>query len=104
MKSPLSQALNQAIPQDAAETIALQALAHIAADEDRIAAFLALTGLSVDELRKAAGDAHVLGGVLDFLLGDEASLLAFCETHDMAPDMPGRARRALPGGEEVHWT
>ncbi len=96
--------MNSPISQENAETIALQALAHIAADEDRIGAFLAQTGLGVDELRAAAGDPIVLGGVLDFLLSDEASLLAFCETSNMAPELPGQARRALPGGEEVHWT
>ncbi|MEQ9520135.1 MAG: DUF3572 domain-containing protein [Parvibaculum sp.] len=96
--------MNSPLSNEIAETIALQALAHIAADEDRMSAFLTQTGLGVDELRAAASDPVVLGGVLDFLLSDEAGLLAFCEDLDMAPDVPGRARRALPGGEEVHWT
>ena len=66
--------------------------------------FLALSGLSVDELRARAGDPDFLGGILDFLLADEARLLAFCESEEMEPRLPGLARQALPGGERVEWT
>jgi uncharacterized protein DUF3572 len=89
---------------EAAQAVALQALTHIAADEDLLGAFLAQTGLAVDELKTQATDPALLGGVLDFLMGDEASLVAFCEAAQMEPEMPGIARRSLPGGEEVHWT
>ena len=87
-----------------AQTIALQALAHIASDEDRLAGFMAQTGLSTYELKDRAAEPAFLGGVLDFLMSDETTLVAFCEENDMAPDLPGHARRSLPGGEEVHWT
>ena len=81
-----------------AETLALQALAWIAEDEDRLLRLLAETGLGLDELRERAGDPAFLGGVLDFLLGDEAMLLAFAAEADIAPTLPARARHSLPGG------
>lgn len=89
---------------DQAELIAIQALGHIAADEDLLFAFLDITGLSPDDIRARGGDAEILGGVLDFILMDERRLLAFCEAAGLNPELPGRARRLLPGGEEVHWT
>lgn len=80
-----------------AGTLALQALAFLAADPDRIGRFLAQTGLAADELSALAADVHFQGGVLDYLLGDEALLLEFCEIQTIPPELPGRLRRALPG-------
>jgi len=87
-----------------AEIIAIQALGHIAGDDDLLPAFFDITGLSPDNFRARAGEPEILGGVLDFLLMDEARLLAFCEAAGIRPDLPGVARKLLPGGEEVHWT
>jgi hypothetical protein len=87
-----------------AELLAIQALGHIAAEEELLYAFLGMTGLSPDELRGRAADPEILGGVLDFLLMDEARVLAFCGAAGIPPDRPARARRLLPGGEEVNWT
>ena len=81
-----------------AETLALQALAWIAAEPDRLSGLMATTGLWPDEVRARASDPVFLGGVLDFLLGDEAQLLAFCEEIEIAPELPARLRAALPGG------
>lgn len=89
---------------DEAEMLAIRALGHIAADEDLLGDFMALSGLSTDELRLRAGEAELLGGILDFMLADEARLLAFCEAEELRPELPARARRALPGGEVVEWT
>ena len=56
-----------------------------------------------DPIHTLAGP-EILGGVLDFILMDEQRLINFCETVRLRPEMPGIARRLLPGGEEVHWT
>lgn len=87
-----------------AEALATAALGWIAADPDRIGAFLAETGTDVAGLRAAAADPGFLGFVLDHLLADEAALLGFaaaapCDPHDIA-----RARAGLPGGDLPHWT
>lgn len=89
---------------DQAEFVAIQALGHIAADDELLSAFFDITGLSPSDMRSRGGDPEILGGVLDFILMDEARLLAFCEANGLKPEIPGRARRLLPGGEEVHWT
>lgn len=81
-----------------AETLALQALAWIAAEPDRLSGLMATTGLWPDEVRARASDPAFLGGVLDFMLGDEAQLLAFCAENEIAPELPARLRAALPGG------
>lgn len=88
---------------DDAEFLAIRALGHIAGDDDLLGDFLSLSGLSPDELRERAGEPETLGGILDFMLADEARLLAFCEAADLKPDLPARARMALPGGERVEW-
>lgn len=84
---------------DGAETIALQALAFILAEEARADRFLAISGMDRDELIRAAkaGEPGLMGGVLEFLLDWEPDLLAFCAASGLEPDAPLRARRALPG-------
>jgi hypothetical protein len=83
---------------DAAETIALKALAFIAADRQALEGLLAATGVDAAVLAQVAGDPDVLGGVLDHLLADEPRLLRFCEEAGLAPEAPARARASLPGG------
>jgi hypothetical protein len=82
---------------DQAETVALQGLAFVAADEDRMSRFMALTGLGPDDLRERITDPAFLGGVLDHLLGYEPDLLAFAEEAAIDPALIMRARAALPG-------
>ena len=83
--------------QEQAETLALQALGYLAADEDRLLRFLAVTGLSPQELRERAGDPHFLAGVLDHLLTDDAMIMAFAEENGLEPEAVMAARRRLPG-------
>ncbi|MEM1065059.1 MAG: DUF3572 domain-containing protein [Pseudomonadota bacterium] len=89
---------------DDAETIALQALAWIAEDEDLLPAFLAISGAEAGALREAAGDPGFLGAVLDFVLAEDPRVLAFCEMHGLPPEDPAEARAMLPGGDLMHWT
>lgn len=83
--------------QDAAETLALSALAHIAADPSLLDRFMAASGLDAAALRHSVGDPGFLAGVLDFLMSDEAALIGFCEASSVAHDAPGHARALLPG-------
>ncbi|WP_417318475.1 DUF3572 domain-containing protein [Emcibacter sp.] len=85
--------------QEQAELIALEALRYIAEDTEAFMAFLRLSGLDRETLTGHAGDPAVLGSVLDFLLQDEKRLLAFCESRNLSPDHPARARMSLPGAE-----
>lgn len=87
-----------------AEVIALQALAWLAGNEELCPIFLGASGGSVDDLRTCATDPQFQAAVLEFITMDDAWVVAFCESVDLAYDQPLRARYALPGAEYVHWT
>ncbi len=87
-----------------AQTIALQALGWLAANEELGPLFLGSTGGSVDDLRSRATDPAFQASVLEFLTMDDAWVVDFCDAHDLKYDQPLMARYALPGAEAVHWT
>jgi hypothetical protein len=60
-----------------AETIAIEALNFLAADQIRLDRFLALCGIELENLRAAAAEPGFLAAVLDHLASDERLLLAF---------------------------
>ncbi|HWA42623.1 MAG TPA: DUF3572 domain-containing protein [Hypericibacter adhaerens] len=82
------------------ETLALRALAFIAADDDRLQRFLGLTGIEPGSLRGLARDPAGLGAVLDYLLGWEPLLLEFADAEKLPPESIAAARRRLPGHSE----
>jgi hypothetical protein len=87
---------------DSARSLAVSALAFIAADSDRLSRFLSLTGLGPHNLRTAAADPAFLGSVLDYLAADEELLVAFAADADLKPEAVARAHDALsrpPEGE-----
>lgn len=87
-----------------AETIAIAALGHIAADADAIAAFLAANGADASDLRRRAQDGDFLGFVLDFILGDDRLAGEFCHSQRLSAEKLHHARAALPGGQTPDWT
>ena len=87
-----------------ASALALKAMGWMAADEDRIGAFLAASGCSPDELRTRMAEPEFLGFVLDHLLGDDEAVVAFAADAGVAPEEVAMARRALPGGDTPEWT
>ena len=82
---------------EAAEALALRALAFLAEDPERLGRFLALSGIGPGELRSRAADPALLGGVLDHLLSDERLLVAFAAANGLKPEEAARARWHLPG-------
>ncbi len=78
--------------------LAIQALAFIAEEPDRMGAFLAASGIAPDTIRSAARSPNFLAGVLEHMLADESLLLAFADRAGLDPAEIARARRAL-GGE-----
>ncbi len=90
--------------QELAEILALRVLEWVAGQEDIINAFLGGSGLSPSDLARIAEDPVLMAAVLDFLLEDEARLLAFCADTGVAPTAPMSARAHLPGGDVPHWT
>jgi hypothetical protein len=86
------------ITKKAAESLAIQALAFIAGDLERIGPFLAATGIGPEAIRDAARQPDFLAGVLDYLAGDEALLLGFARNADVNPFDIVVARDVLAGG------
>ena len=90
--------------QEHAEALALQALAWLVGNDELLPVFLGATGASPDSLRAQAADPAFLASVLDFLLMDDAWIVAFCDATGQPYEAPMQARQALPGGGQVHWT
>ena len=87
---------------EAAEALALQAVAMIAADEDLLPRFLALTGCGLDELRARLAESEFLGAVLDFVLESDETAEKLAELAGILPETLLLARSKLPGGS-VEW-
>jgi len=82
-------------PREVAEIVAVQALGFIAADSERLGAFLAETGIGPQSLRQAASDPQFLVSVLDFVLRDDATVKAFAKQSELHPTTIAAAREAV---------
>ena len=89
---------------ESAEQVGIQVLGWLAGHDDMLTQFLGMTGIAASDLRVRAAEPEFLGFVLDFILTDDAAIVAFCADMRMATDMPMRARAALPGGDVPNWT
>ena len=85
---------------ETAEMLAIQALGFIAAEPERLEAFLGATGLTLERLRESATQPDFLAGVLEHMLADESLLLAFADSAAIDPAAVARARNALGGNWE----
>ena len=80
---------------DEAESLAVSALGFLAAEPERLAGFLSLSGLGPDTVRQAARDPAFLPAVLDYLMANEPVLLAFAAEHGLDPKAVAAARKVL---------
>jgi hypothetical protein len=83
-----------------AEILALEGLGWLAGEPEHIQKFLDLSGIDVGDLRAAAAEPGTGLAVLDFLLGQDALLLSFCENCGLEPRLVHAARHALAGSPE----
>lgn len=83
------------IAPEAAEELAIAALAFVAQAPDRLASFLAATGLQADAIRLAAQEPGFLAGVIEHILGDENLLIAFAQSAGIDPADVARAAAVL---------
>lgn len=81
-----------------AESIAVAALGYLASEPDRLARFMALSGIDAAELRARAGDRDMLAAILEHVLGDESLLLVFAASAGLAPQSIAPAAELLHGG------
>jgi hypothetical protein len=72
-------------------------LTFLAQTQEDLDRFVALSGVTPDDLRERLGDPEILAAVLDFLLADDARITAFCEEEGIDPKTLHAARMALPG-------
>jgi len=87
-----------------AEGLAIEVLLWLAGDDEIMERFVGMSGVAPQDIRKRAAEPEFLGFVLDFLLSEDALVLAFCEKTGHDPANAMRARASLPGGDAVHWT
>lgn len=89
---------------EAAQTLALNALAWVLSSDDMMQTFLASTGVYPNDLANLAQTPLFLGAVLDFLMEDDQRVVDFCTTGALALTSVQAARLALPGAQCTHWT
>ena len=83
------------IKSDQAESIALRALEFVIGEPDLQNKFLATSGLTARAIHDSMQNKEFLGGVLDFLLGQEEELVKFCQKYEIEPTQPSLARASL---------
>jgi hypothetical protein len=84
---------------DEAERLALSAFSYITNDEERLNRFLALSGLSLDTIRSAAGSPGFFVAILDYVASDEPLLLDLAKEMDTKPERIMEARWTLSPSE-----
>lgn len=84
--------------------MALQALSYILGDPSLCGKFLDLTGLGPSDINQRITDADFLAAILDFLLGHEPDLIAFCTAMEIDPQNPAKASARLAGPASYHWS
>ena len=81
-----------------AEALAIQALAFIAGDGERLGRFLAVTGIGPSEIRAAAREPGFLSGVLDYVTSDQRLIADFASSEaGLDPADVERGRALLAG-------
>ena len=78
-----------------AEAVALAALNWTFGDDRRAERFLALTGMTPDDIRERLAQADFLAAALRFLESYEPDLLACADSLELSPAILVEARRAL---------
>ena len=87
-------------PPQSAEILALKALTFLGNSEDGLVRFLGQADMQPGELAARAEEKGVQAAILDFLLADEALLLAFCEDESLQPRDVHLAKHRLDGGDD----
>jgi hypothetical protein len=82
-----------------AESLAVEALGFLSGSPERLVRFLETTGMRPDTLRAAAQAPGFLAGLMDYVVQDEALLLAFAEEAGVKPEGVMQARHLLSPSE-----
>jgi hypothetical protein len=96
--------INRPYEQELAETEALTMLTWLAGQEEVFAEFLASTGASVADVAGKAGKPAFLASVVDFMLTEDAHIIAWAQATGRKPESVMQIRAGLPGGDQWNWT
>jgi hypothetical protein len=77
------------------KALALSALTWVLSNEERAERFIALTGLTADDIRARINSVELLDAVLAYLEGNQADLVACASTIDVPPMVLSEARGKL---------
>lgn len=77
------------------EMIAIKGIQYLAGDEEQLGRFLTLTGCDPSDLRTNAESPGFLAGILEFFMGNEPTLLAFCAQYSINPEDIAIAQHVL---------
>ena len=89
---------------EVAETYALKVLGWLVGEEEILPILMGSSGSSAADIKERAQDADFLIAVLDFVMMDDAWVLACCQACALEPEAMQIARQSLPGGGMVNWT
>lgn len=85
-------------PEADPQVTALTVLAWLAEEPELLSRFLALSGADTSQIARLAHDPGFLGGVVDFIMGNEADLLRFAAATGTQPETVAAAWQRLCGG------
>jgi hypothetical protein len=85
---------------DDAHSLAINSLVFLSQDSELLSRFLALTGITADQIRAAAQEPGFLAGVLQFYLAHEPTLMRYCTETGTDPMAFQQALQLLPGGKQ----
>ena len=91
-----SRNLRHTAPND--ESLAIEILSFLSADEARLLAFLEATGVSVTGLRDRMDDRDFRGGLMDYIASDDTLLVDFARSVRRRPEQVAQeiaARRSV---------
>jgi Protein of unknown function (DUF3572). len=104
VKKVFGKQVKMALSQEAAEQVALKAIAWLAGNDDLLPVFMGSTGADEAAFREGVMNPEFQASVLDFIMMDDAWVVAFCDVEAMPYDRLMQARGTLPGGAQVNWT
>lgn len=92
------------VTREFAETTGLKALSWLAGNDDLLPVFMGSSGVSEADLRENISNPVFYAAIVDFLMMDDAWVIAFCDSEGLSYGQMAEVRAALPGGDAVHWT
>ena len=88
---------------ESAETLALTILTWLSADPSLMSRFLAISGIDPGSIRQMIGEPGFYGGLTEFLMNPEPTLLQFCQENEIKVEWVQACHWHLTGPEQGAW-